>query len=489
MNHKKSNIAIKIIMKLYLRIIIPIIIALLSVKSAGAQELLNLEQCINIALEKSLTVKQALLAEKDAAINEKLAKSQMFPSLEGNSNMGYNIGRRVSPLTNTYISESFLSQSYSLSAGMMLYNGNRLKNSIAKSRFDKKTAEENTNQIERDIALLVTNSYLLILYAQENMSAANSQFNSSKEQLEKTQKLVNAGARPQSALLNLEAQLLSDEQKVIMRKNELEKSYLDLKNILQFNEDRKFVVQVPDIDGLLTKKEYDYSLDELTLKSLSHQPELAAAEYRIKSAEVSKKIATSGLLPSLSLFGGISSDYVNKAKKVTGYISDYSFTNFLINNQEIKVGVPYEIPILENQKYFDQLNNNLGFGFAVQLRVPIYDNYSTRSNLQKAKMGIETAKIQKDQAIQDIKTKVQLAFADYKSAKSQYQAAEKAFDAQKNAYESTKSQYDIGLVSIYDFMNSKNLFEQARNTLLISKYDFVFRTKILDFYLGENLKF
>ena len=104
-------------------------------------------------------------------------------------------------------------------------------------------------------------------------------------------------------------------------------------------------------------------------------------------------------------------------------------------------------------------------------------------------MGIETAKIQKDQAIQDIKTKVQLAFADYKSAKSQYQAAEKAFDAQKNDYESTKSKYDIGMVSIYDFMNSKNLFEQARNTLLISKYDFVFRTKILDFYLGENLKF
>jgi outer membrane protein len=216
---------------------------------------------------------------------------------------------------------------------------------------------------------------------------------------------------------------------------------------------------------------------------------LSAAEYKIKSAEITKKLALSGLMPSLSFFGGVSSDFVNKAKEVVDYNTVYSYTNFLINNQEINVGVPYEVPVLQNQKYFDQLNNNLGLGFAVQLRIPIYDNYSSKSNIQKAKLGIEAAKLQKDQAIQDIKSKVQVALADYKAAKMQYQASEKAYSAQKNAFESTKTQFDIGLVSIYDFMNAKTLFDQAENTLLISKYNFVFKTKILDFYLGENLTF
>lgn len=456
---------------------------------ANSQELLNLEQCIDIAMNKSISVKQAMLSERESEINEKLAKRQLLPSLDGNSNVSYNIGRRVSPLTNTYISESFLSQSYSLSAGMMVYNGGMLKNNIARARYDKKVAEENTNRIERDIALLVTNYYLLILYAQENLNNAESQYNSTKDQLEKTKKLVDAGSKPASATLNLEAQFLSDEQKKIMRVNDLEKAYLDLKNVLQLNENVDFKIQDPDIEAMLIRKDFQYSLSELILKSLQHQPELSAAEYKIKSAEISKKIAYSTLLPSLSFFGGVSSDFVNKAKEVVGYNTVYNYTNFLINNQEINVGVPYDVPELQNQKYFDQLNNNLGLGFAVQLKIPIYDNYSSKSNIQKAKLGIEAARLQKDQTIQDIKSKVQIALADYKAAKKQYQASEKAFAAQKNAFESTKTQFDIGLVSIYDFMNAKTLFDQAQNTLLLSKYDFVFKTKILDFYLGENLTF
>ncbi|MBK7096333.1 MAG: TolC family protein [Saprospiraceae bacterium] len=475
-------------MIIYPRIILIFIILMLSSMSKS-QELLNLEQCIKIAQEKSITIKQAMISERESIINEKLAKRQLLPSLEGNSNLSYNIGRRVSPLTNTYISESFLSQSYSLSTGMVVYNGNRLKNNINKAKFDMKVAEENTNQIERDIALLVTNYYLLILYADENLNNAVSQYTSTKEQLEKTKKLVSAGSKPASATLNLEAQSLSDEQKMIMRQNDLEKAYLDLKNVLQLNENTNIKVQVPDIEAMLIRKDFQYSLSELILKSLQHQPELSAAEYKIKSAEITKKLALAGLMPSLSFFGGVSSDFVNKAKEVVDYNTVYSYTNFLINNQEINVGVPYEVPVLQNQKYFDQLNNNLGLGFAVQLRIPIYDNYSSKSNIQKAKLGIEAAKLQKDQAIQDIKSKVQVALADYKAAKMQYQASEKAYSAQKNAFESTKTQFDIGLVSIYDFMNAKTLFDQAENTLLISKYDFVFKTKILDFYLGENLTF
>jgi len=473
-------------MKIYL----PIIIGLfLIVQNANSQKLLDLKECIKIGQQNSIAIKQALLSEKDAQIGVKYSKSSQLPNLEGNSNLSYNIGRRVNPTTNTYISESFLSQSYSLSSGMLLFNGRKLRNSISKALTDKKMSEENTNQIERDIALLVTNYYLLILYAEENLINSENQYNSTKEQLERTLKLVNAGSKPQSASLNLEAQLLSDEQKKISRQNELDKAYLDLKNLLQINENDNIKIQHPDINSLFTSKNTVYSLTELIQKSLQHQPEMKVAEYRIQSAEIAKTISKASLFPTLSLYGGLSTDYVNKAQEITGYNKTYSYTDFMINNQVINVGVPIEIPITKNKSYYDQLKNNFGFGAALQLRVPIYDNYSTGYNIQKAKLNIESAKLQKEQTVQDIKAKIQTALADYKAAKAQFDAADKSLTAQKNAFDATKIQYEIGAAGIYDFLNAKNLYEQTQNTLLLTKYDLVFKTKILDFYLGENLDF
>ena len=473
-------------MKIYL----PIIIGLfLIVQNANSQKLLDLKECIKIGQQNSIAIKQALLSEKDAQIGVKYSKSSQLPNLEGNSNLSYNIGRRVNPTTNTYISESFLSQSYSLSSGMLLFNGRKLRNSISKALTDKKMSEENTNQIERDIALLVTNYYLLILYAEENLINSENQYNSTKEQLERTLKLVNAGSKPQSASLNLEAQLLSDEQKKISRQNELDKAYLDLKNLLQINENDNIKIQHPDINSLFTSKNTVYSLTELIQKSLQHQPEMKVAEYRIQSAEIAKTISKASLFPTLSLYGGLSTDYVNKAQEITGYNKTYSYTDFMINNQVINVGVPIEIPITKNKSYYDQLKNNFGFGAALQLRVPIYDNYSTGYNIQKAKLNIESAKLQKEQTVQDIKAKIQTALADYKAAKAQFDAADKSLTAQKNAFDATKIQYEIGAAGIYDFLNAKNLYEQTQNALLLTKYDLVFKTKILDFYLGENLDF
>lgn len=473
-----------------MKIFSPIIIGLLLlVQNANGQKLLDLKECIKIGQQNSIAIKQALLSEKDAQIGVKYSKSSQLPNLEGNSNLSYNIGRRVNPTTNTYISESFLSQSYSLSSGMLLFNGKKLRNNISKALTDKKMSEENTNQIERDIALLVTNYYLLIIYAEENLINSENQYNSTKEQLERTMKLVNAGSKPQSASLNLEAQLLADEQKKISRQNELDKAYLDLKNLLQINENDNIKIQHPDINSLFTSKNTVYSLSELIQKSLQHQPEMKVAEYRIQSAEIAKKISSASLFPTLGLYGGLSTDYVNKALEITGYNKTYSYTDFMINDQVINVGVPVDIPITKSKSYYDQLKNNFGFGAALQLRVPIYDNYSTGYSIQKAKLNIESAKLQKEQTVQDIKAKIQTALADYKAAKAQYEAADKSLAAQKNVFDATKIQYEIGAAGIYDFLNAKNLFEQTQNTLLLTKYDLVFKTKILDFYLGENLDF
>ena len=453
------------------------------------QDRLSLEHCIRIAQDKNISIKQALLAEHDAEINLKYAKRQLLPSLDGNSNVGYNIGRRVSPITNTYISETFLSQNIGLSSGMVIYNGNRLRNSIKKALFDKKASAESTHQMERDIAMLVTNYYLIILFAHENLNNAQSQYESSKEQLEKTMKLIEAGLIPASASLNLEAQVLMDEQKTIARQNELEKAYLDLKNLLLIDMDKEIEVIVPDTEAMMITKQYDNSLPELLERSLRYQPELAASDYRIKSSEISRKIARSSMLPSLSLFTGVTTDFVDKARDITEFNTGYSYSDFLINDVPVTVGVPFQEPVFAKKPYLDQLNSNLGFGIMVQLRIPIHDNYLSKANVQRAKLSVESAKLQQEQLIQSVKSQVQSALADHKAAKLQYAALQKVYQAQKSAFDNSTKQYEAGVLSIYDYLNAKNLYDQSQNNLIIAKYDFIFKTKILDFYLGEELSF
>ena len=331
------------------------------------------------------------------------------------------------------------------------------------------------------------NYYLAILFAEENLKNAKNQLDNSKEQVEKSRKLVEAGASAPGANLSFEAQMLLDEQKVIMGQNDVEKSYLNLKQLLKINDNIK--IANPDVENLLNEGKEILSLNEQIEKSLNHQPKLKVADLQLRSAEISKKIVSGALYPSLAAFGGISTDYYNKAQEVTGYTDSYTNSVFLVEGNPVNVGIPVEIPILQNQKYIDQLDNNIGYGVGLQLKIPIYDNYNTRSQIQKSKLNIENYKLSREQIIQNIKSEVQSAHADFKSAKLQYLASKKTMEAQQLAFDNAQKQFNVGLLPSYEYLNVQNQLESAINSFIISKYDYVFKSLVLDFYLGENISF
>ncbi len=462
---------------------------ILSGIEAKAQRVLSLEQCIKIAQNNSLDIKKGVLAKEGASINLKFSKQQLLPSLNANSSLSYNVGRRIDPTTNSYLSQSFISQGINLNSGITLYNGGRLRKNIKKAIFDKNASEEDIEQMRRDIALLVTNTYLSILFAQESLKNLENQYKSTKEQLVKLNKLIDAGLKPKSASLSMEAQLLSDEQKLVAGNNELERNYLNLKNLLLLEDSERVEIKTPIIDMNDNGDNIALSLSELYVSALQHYPGYSAAEYRLKSSLLQRDIAKASFLPSVSLGGGLSTNYANRALEVTGYDQKIRESIFIINNQEVNVGIPFSEPITRKQIYVDQLKNNLGFGMALQVNIPIYNKYSSRAGLDRAKISIENQKIAKEQIAQNIKSKIQLAFADSKAAKSQYLASKKAFEAQKAAFDNAKLQYDVGGLGSYDLINAKLLFEKAQNSLLLSKYQYIFKSKILDYYLGENLSF
>lgn len=457
--------------------------------SINAQEYLTLEQCIKIAQEKSLEIKKSLISEEGAEIAYKQAKQQMLPSLNASSSVSYNIGRRIDPTTNTYLSQSFLSQGLNLNSGIILYNGNKLRNGIRKALYDIKASKEDVQQMKRDIALLVTNTYVSILFSKENLSNAKKQYDLTKEQLNKTMKLIKVGMQPKTASLNLEAQLLNDDQKVITSQNEIDRLILSLKNTLLLDDSKRIDIVVPKIDFDYNTEVNLLSVKEAFPVALQHYPGYSAAKYRVQSKIVQEKIYKAGLLPSLSFGGGLSTNYADKAKEIVGYNNKLRESVFVINNQNVNVGVPYVEPIFKNQGYLNQLENNIGFGVALQVSIPIYNNFQTKSMIQRAKLDLKSSKILQEQIEQNLKTKVQLAYSDAKSARAQYLAAKKAFDAQNSAFNNAKLQNENGAIGTYDFLNAKLMFEKSQNNLLISKYQFVFKSMVLDFYLGKNLSF
>jgi len=462
---------------------------LVLLNNSVAQEYLTLEECIAIAQENSLEIKKTILSEKSAEISLKQAKQQMLPSLNASSSLSYNVGRRIDPTTNSYLSQSFLSQAINLNSGVILYNGNKLRNGIKKAKYDIEASKEDLSQIKRDVSLHVANTYLSILFAEENLDNSKNQYNSTNEQLSKIKKLIDVGMQPSSASLNLEAQLLSDKQKIITSENEIEKLYLNLKNILLLDDSKRIKVVVPKID-FENENDFDLlSISEIHSSALQHYPAYSAAKYRVESKMLQERISKASILPSVSFGGGLSTNYADKAKEVVGYNNKIRESIFIINNQEVNVGVPYIEPITSNQKYGSQIENNLGFGVALQVSIPIYNNYSAKGMIQRAKLDLESSKISQEQVEQGLKTKVQLALAEAKGAKAQYFASKKAFDAQKAAFKNAKLQNEVGAIGSYDFLNAKLMFERSQTSLLISKYQYIFKTIILDFYLGKNISF
>lgn len=470
-------------------IVIVLFVLILNIFNLNGQKLLDLEECISIAQENSLSVKQSYLAMEDANIQEKYARQQLLPSLSASTDLSYNIGRSIDPTTNDFLTESFTSQRYNLTTLMTLYNGNRLRNSIKKAMMDKKASVQDMEQMKRDIALLVANTYLSILYGKEKVVNAKKQYNSTKEQLEKINKLIDAGLQAPSASLDLEAQLLADEQAIISAKNDLEKFYLDLKNILLLPDSQEIEIVKPNIDIDKLVEPQVKTLNELYNASLQHYPAFSAAELRIKSAEYQRKIANSALLPSIGFYAGVSTNYADKAKKFINTEEIIRNENVFFNGQEVTIGFPVSVPVYGDYNYFDQVKDNLGTGLAIQVNIPIYNRYSVKSQIQRSKLNIESAKISRERVVQDVKTNIQTALSEQKSAKQQYLASQKTFEARKRAFENSTKQYNTGTIGTYEYLNSKTLYEQAQNTLVISKYQYLFRTKILEFYLGENLSF
>jgi outer membrane protein len=447
----------------------------------------TLEACILEAWNNSLAVTSTEYAKEFADINLTQSKHARYPSLNGGSSMFFNFGRSIDPTTNEFVTTTFISNNWSLNTGMTLFNAGRINNTIKQSRTDVKASELDLEQTKNDIALQVSTAFLNVLFSIENLKNANLQLELSQEQLEQTQQLIDIGTRPVNERLDIEAQIATRQQTVIVNQNAVDNAYLLLKQLMRLDPDYVMELDAPDSIDLFSNPDI-LTYDEVYRTAIKTQKNIAAAEMRVKSAELGVKIANSGKYPNIGLGGSLGTNYSNQFRRIIGFNTIRQSQEVFFNGQSATIGTDVEVPVFENNPYFNQLDQNLSYGFGVNMNIPIYNNYNISANVQRAKLNILNSQNTLQQTQDLVRNNVTTALANARAAKLAYEASLKSVDAQNASFENAKQRYELGSINSFELTSIQNQLETAQVNLLVSKYDFFFKMKVLDFYMGQPMR-
>lgn len=456
------------------------------VQLCSAQQEWSLQRCIQHAYDHNITIQNASLQAQGQSISLTQAQHARYPNLNANTGAFLNFGRTVDPTTNDFVQQSFLSNNIGLNANVTLYNGGRISNTIKQAEVLQAAALNDLDQAKNDIALNIANAYLNILFAKENLAISQQQLSLSQEQLALTSKLVEAGARPANEVLDIEAQIAINEQTLVDRENAITLAELNLKQLLRLEPDVEMDLDTPD-DLVVTLDPDAVTFDEMYNQALASQAFVQAGQQRVEAARLGEKIAQSALIPTLGGGGSLQTNYINQGRRVVDTRDIVVEQDIVINNMPVTVGFPQEIPILEENPYFNQLDENLSYGFGLQLNIPIYNRYNGKAQIEQAQVNTMLQDNQLTQLKDNLKITVQQVLADARTGKRRYEATQKSLSAAMLAFDNATLRYDLGAINPIEYVTSKNQLENAQVNEVIAKYQYLFATKTLDFYLGNPL--
>ncbi len=456
-----------------------------------SQETWSLQRCVEYAKENSLTLKQAQYGIELAALTNKQNRLAKLPSINGTGSGGFQFGRTIDPTTNSFRNQRIGFNNLRINASMPVYNGGQINNSIKQSEFDLKASQADATFAFNNTVLSIANAYLQILMAEEQLGNAQKRKHLSEEQLEQTDKMIRAGTLPENDRLDVLAQIARDEQTIVQSQNLIDLNYLNLKEFMQLDPSTEIKIEIPEIEIGDDSDPDAHSFREVYSTAVVSQPQVLRDEMNLRSAEIGVDIARGALLPTIALFGGVDTRWSSASKVVTGTVSErVPQSSFYLPGATEPLDFEIEVqrPIFADHPYIDQLDQNLGQNIGLSLNVPIYNNGRNQINVERAKVGILNAKLQSDLTKQQLKVDVQNAIANARAAKRSLDAANKTVKAASAAFENAQKQYELGAINTFQFTTARNNLDIAEIDATVSKYDYLFRVKIVDFYMGKEIR-
>jgi outer membrane protein len=460
----------------------------------NAQDTWNLKRSVEYALENNISVKQADIQARLAALTLKQSKLMQIPTANVSGSFGVNSGRSIDPTTNLFTNTQLLSTGFSLSSGVTVFNFFSVRNNIAGSRFDNEAAEANVEKIRNDVALNVATAYLLVLVSQEQVNISKLAVQLTLQNLDNTRKRVEAGSLPELNVAELEAQLALDSSGLITAINTVRQNILQLKAILNVDAGKSFTVEMPPLAQIPVLTLEQLQPESVYADAVKNLPQQRVNDLRIKAAQKYVQAARGQMYPTFSLFAGMGTNYANNkipsVMQVPTGTYDTTGAKAFINGTLYDVVSPgfNTVVTTSTTPFYTQLSDNFRQNIGIQVNIPLFSNGIARTSWQRSKLNVSSLQLQKDLDLLNLKQDIYQAYNDASTAIQKYAAGKKSVQTAEKAYNFAQKRYEVGLLTTIDLLTNQNNLNRARVELAQAEVDYVFRLKLLEFYKGEGIK-
>ncbi len=433
----------------------------------------TLEECINYAIKHNIDIRQRELNKQNVAIDVNTAKMSRLPDLNANAGQRWNFGRTNETSSGVYENQTNSNTSLSISSSTPLFTGFKIQNQIEQNKLQLEAAVQNLEKAKEDLSLNITSLFLQVLFNQEILKVSEEQLSLSESQVEKTELLVEVGKVPASQLFDIKAQVAKDEVSVVQAKNNLQLSLSDLAQNLELEHSTSFDVETPELDDVIGEN-IQSILPPTTIydNAIGFKPQIKEQEFLVESAKKSLKIAQSGYSPSLYLDLG----YGNR------YFYDYTNEGKIFTTDD---GNSYTF---HNESFQQQIKNNGGEYIGLSLNIPIFNRFSVKNQVKAAKLNIKNQQLLLENVKKNLYKEIQTAYLNATAAQEKYRSSLKAVAASQESFKYAEERYQVGKASVYEFNEAKTRLMQSLSEQIQAKYDFIFRSKILDFYNGVSIQ-
>jgi len=449
----------------------------------------SLQQCIDYALKNNPTLKQNALTADINQVAYNQSKAAILPSVNAGGNHTYNMGQTIDRYTNKFANATVLSENFYAQAQVTLWSGLQQYNNVKKNQYAYLSSKENYEQQKNDLALNVASSFLQVVYNTELLKVADQQMQISQQQLDRTQKLADAGAAAMSSVYDIKAQLATDQYSYITAQNNYNLSLLSLKQLLYLDSLNSFTIEKPAFE-LSAADLAAYQPSDIYNIALKTQHKMKSAEFNLMSSEKNLSYAKGRISPSLSFAGTIGTGYSGLDQTVVSasYAGGYQSTGYYTTSGE-EVVSPNINTVTKKTPWGTQLGNNLNKSLAFTLSIPIFNGLSTYANVQTAKLQMLSNQYGYDIAKQQLYKTIVQAYTDAQGAFNKYTSAKIAYETSVQSFNYAEQKFNAGAINSFDYNNSKNRTLKTETDMLNAKYDFIFKLKVLDYYQGKPLTF
>jgi outer membrane protein len=407
----------------------------------------NLQTCLEYAQKNNIQVNTLRYDQKLSEQNYLLAKASRLPNLNGALTQSFTNSKNANPVVGGFQTQSSFAGNYSLNTAWTLYNGGYLRKNLGQQELFIQSAGLSVKEAENDITIRITQAFLNILLTKENIVYLEDLLTTSRAQYKQADQRFQAGAISKKDLLQLESQVASDRYNLVNAQTAYRQNTVNLKQILQIPSSENFEVAVPDT---VVAKEPIPTLEEASRTALQTRPEVQNSQLGITIAEVELEKQRALGRPSVTLGGNLS----------TGYSDN------------------------QNTKFVPQLDNNFYQRLGITVGIPIFNNRSVKTNVERSKIIIEQAKLTLLGTKTTLDQAVEQAYIAVLNAQAQYSAAEVQLKANEETYRITSGQLELGAVNALDLQLQKNLYVQALQVFVQAKYNAVLSIKVYNFYTG-----